>query len=95
MNVFSQESITLLQDRGLSIENVKTERFSLSCAKELKSSVVYSYLISSGFSAEIPQLFMTQLFIENDNNIIVFSHSTTSEKEQQQIEKSFTTVYCT
>ncbi len=94
MNVFSQESIALLQDRGLTVENIKTERFSLSCAKELRSSVVYNYLISSGFSAEIPQLFMTQLFIESGNNIVVFSHSTTSEKEQQQIGKSFTTVYC-
>ena len=94
VNVFSQESITTLEERGLTIENLKTERFLLSCSKELKSSVVYSYFISSGFSLEIPQLYMTQLFIENGNNIVVFSHSTTSSEEQQQMLKSFTAIYC-
>ncbi|MDR0651561.1 MAG: hypothetical protein LBG59_09550 [Candidatus Peribacteria bacterium] len=93
--VFSQEAMTMLQTQGITIENQQDEKFVITCDKEKISLRLLSYLISSGFVAEVPQLYMTQMFVEKDSNtILLFSHSTEDISEQQNLRKAFKTIHC-
>jgi hypothetical protein len=93
--VFSQEAMNTLQTQGLQIENQQDEKFVITCDRSKTSLRLLSYLISSGFVATVPQLYMTQLFVEKSpNTILIFSHSTENASEQQQFRKAFTTIRC-
>ncbi|MDR2415829.1 MAG: hypothetical protein LBD75_04425 [Candidatus Peribacteria bacterium] len=93
--VFSQEAMDTLQTQGLQIEHQQDEKFVIICDKEKISLRLLSYLVSSGFVAQVPKLYMTQLFMEKSpNTILLFSHSTENANEQQYFKQAFTTIRC-
>jgi hypothetical protein len=81
-----------LEQQGLQLENLHRELFALPQQGKERFACIYSYAISAGFIPEVPQLYMTQLFVEEDNSIMIFSHSTESSAEQKSIIQSFKTI---
>jgi hypothetical protein len=93
--VFSQEAMDILQTQGLQRETQQDEKFVITCNSEKTSLRLLSYLISSGFVAQVPKLYMTQLFMEKDpNTILLFSHSTEDISEQQHFRQALKTIHC-
>lgn len=89
---FSKEAIDTLTVQGLEVEDVSQEIFRLPKQEKERFACIYSYKISSGFIPEVPQLYMTQLFVEEENSIVIFSHSTDTSSEQDSIIQSFKTI---
>ncbi|MDD2537454.1 MAG: hypothetical protein PHU61_03110 [Candidatus Absconditabacteria bacterium] len=94
VTVFAKQSLDALRENGLELEDEQTSSFFLNCKGEQKSVILASYRITAGFLPNIPTLYMTQLFVEGDNAIVVWSHSSDQLQEQKDIIKSFTTITC-
>ena len=93
--VFSKEAIDTLEVQGLTLEDKREERFVMNCKGEQKSVSLISYCISAGFVSQVPRLYMTQMFVESwEHTLVIFSHSTESKTEQQQIRQTFKTLTC-
>ncbi|MBQ7074409.1 hypothetical protein IJM86_05185 [bacterium] len=51
--------------------------------------MVLSYKIDGGLVSKIPTLYMTQAFLESDNEVYVISHSTEEKSEQKNMVSTF------
>ncbi|MDR2540806.1 MAG: hypothetical protein LBD11_03310 [Candidatus Peribacteria bacterium] len=94
--LFSQEAIDVLKGKGLTLENEHDEKFAVPCEGEKKAAHLVAYVVTSGFVQKVPQkLYMTQLFVEKDENTItIWSHSTESKNEQNALRSAFKTLQC-
>jgi hypothetical protein len=54
-----------------------------------RTLVIMSYQIAGGLISKIPTLYMTQAFLEDDNEVYVLSHSTEEKSEQKNIISAF------
>lgn len=67
---FAQDNLQALKDQELKIENIK--RYSVSTEKN-NDMLIVEYEITEWFIPEVPLLYVSQLFIPEDENIILMS----------------------
>ena len=91
---FSRDTIQVLKTNGLQLENEGEDILVVACNGKRRNLIIESYQITSGFITQIPKLYMTQAFLEGEQKIYVFSHSTEEEQSQKDMIKSFKTIKC-
>jgi hypothetical protein len=92
---FTQDALNTLEEQGLILEQRNEETLRINCENEKKTARLLSYVITSGFIAEVPKLYVTHLFIEkNSATILMFSHTTEKSSEQKAIRDAFNSVIC-
>lgn len=89
VNAFAQSNIDTLYDYNLSIENITKTQLNIEDKKGKRNAVLVEYDITSWFVESIPALYMSQLFIENDTNIILMSYSTESTQSREYASNMF------
>jgi len=82
---FARDSLKLLKEQGLTLQDENEWKTVLDDHGKKRTLVIISYKITDGFLSKVPLLYMTQAFLEDDNEVYVFSHSTEEKSEQKNI----------
>lgn len=70
---FVQNNLDTLEEQWLTLKNVKKTKVSLDSLWKNEGAILLEYEITEWFIPEIPLLYLSQLFIPVDNNIIFMS----------------------
>lgn len=86
---FARDSLKLLEDKGLTLKDKQEWKTVFTNNERQRTLVVLSYKIDGGLVSKIPTLYMTQAFLESDNEVYVISHSTEEKSEQKNMVSTF------
>ena len=89
VNAFAQSNMDTLQDNWLTLSNIKKTQLWLLKDGQKINAVLVEYEISEWLIHEIPLLYNSQLFVELDNDIILFSFVTEDQSLQHSISNAF------
>lgn len=70
---FVQNNLDTLEEQWLTLKNIKKSQVSLDSLWKSKNAILLEYEITEWFIPEIPLLYLSQLFIPIDDNIILLS----------------------
>ena len=89
INAFAQSNLNTLYDYNLVIENVQKTQINIKDKNQNRNAVLVEYDITSWFIESIPVLYMSQLFVENESNVILLSYSTEDKQSRAYISNVF------
>ena len=89
VNAFAQSNLDTLYDYDLTIENVKKTQINIKDKNQNTNAVLVEYDITEWFIGSIPVLYMSQLFIEHDWNVILLSYSTENRQSRDYASNMF------
>lgn len=76
INTFAQENLDSLEQQWLSLDNIKKTQIWIKNKEWKINWVLVEYEITKWLISELPKLYVSQLFIPNDENVILFSFIT-------------------
>ena len=76
VNAFVQQNLDTLEVQWLSIDNVKKNQIWINKNWKTINGVLVEYEITKWFISTVPVLYMSQLFIPENNGMIMFSYMT-------------------
>lgn len=86
VNAFAQDNLDVLEAQWLTLSNIN--RIQLSKG-EIKNWVIVEYEIIEWFIREVPILYVSQLFVPNWDNIVMFSFITEERSKRTSATKMF------
>lgn len=89
INWFVQDNMDILESYNLIIKNVNKTQIQIDKNGEKLDSVLVEYEISEWFVPEIPLLYISQLFILDWDNVLLFSFTSDDQSIRNQISKCF------
>lgn len=75
-NAFAQDNLDTLENQWLTISNVKKTQIWLERYGEIINAVLVEYEITEWLINEIPPLYVSQIFIPDENNMVLMSFIT-------------------
>ncbi len=75
-NAFAQDNLDMLQEQWLTLSNIQKTQISLNRYGEKINAVLVEYTITEWLISDLPMLYVSQLFIPKDNDIILMSFIT-------------------
>lgn len=80
VNTFVQENLDMLEEQWLELDNIKKSQIPIVKNGEKINWVLVEYEIVEWFINKIPKLYISQLFVIQKENIILFSYITENRK---------------
>lgn len=75
-NAFAQDNLDMLQEQWLTLSNIQKTQISLNRYGEKLNAVLVEYTITEWLISDLPMLYVSQLFIPKDNDVILMSFIT-------------------
>lgn len=75
-NAFSRENLDSLESQWLTVENINRTQITIKKSWDMYNAVLVEYEITEWLITEIPRLYVSQLFIPKNNDIILMSYIT-------------------
>lgn len=88
-NAFIQDNLEILQNNWLDLANINTTQVQLKKKKERYNAVLLEYEIAGWLIDEIPLLYVSQLFIPKENDIVLVSYITEDLTSSSNISNLF------
>ena len=88
-NAFAQENIDVLEDWWIKLSNLKKSQIRFNKKWEDINAVLVEYEITEWFIPEIPILYLSQLFVPNNNTMILMSFITEDFSSRDNVSKMF------
>lgn len=88
-NAFTQDNLDTLKNQWLSLTNIEKTQIWVEIEGEKTNAVLVEYEITEGFISDIPLLYVSQLFIPNDENMILMSFITEDQSSHLSASKMF------
>ena len=88
-NVFAQDNLDTLEDQWLSLSDVKKTQIKLEKYGEKVNAVLVEYEITKWLISDIPLLYVSQLFLPNDENMILMSFITEDQSSRDSVSNMF------
>lgn len=88
-NAFAQDNIDILEEHWLELSNMNKTQIRLQKGDEEMNLVLVEYEITNWLIPEIPVLYVSQLFIPYDNDIIMMSFITEDSSSRSSVSSMF------
>lgn len=88
-NAFAQDNIDILEEHWLELSNMNKTQIRLQKGDEEMNLVLVEYEITNWLIPEIPVLYISQLFIPYDNDIIMMSFITEDSSSRSSVSSMF------
>lgn len=85
INTFVQENLDTLEAQWLTLKNITKKQLTIN----KNNAVLVNYEITAWLIPEVPKLYICELFISKDSNIILFSYITEKQSANKDISKIF------
>lgn len=89
VNAFAQSNLNTLYDYDLTIENIQKTQINIKDKNQNTNAVLLEYDITEWFIESIPVLYISQLFIEHDANVVFASYITESKQSRDYASNMF------
>lgn len=89
INAFVQDNLDVLESYDLTITDIHKTQIPIKKDGKKFDSVLVEYEISEWFIPEIPLLYISQLFIKDWDNVLLFSFTTESQSSRDNMSDSF------
>ncbi len=89
INAFAQDNLDTLEEQWLTIDDVQKTQILLNKYWEKINTVLVEYKISSWLINELPLLYVSQLFVPKDKDIIVMSFITENKSSHTNASNMF------
>ena len=88
-NAFSQDNIDTLKNQWLTLSDIKKTQIWLEKDWKKINAVLVEYKITSWLVEDIPLLYVSQLFIPNNKNMLLMSFITENKSSRSSISDMF------
>lgn len=92
VNSFVKQNLDSLEIQWLSLENIDKTQILINKKWKQVNGVLVEYEISKWFISKVPVLYMSQLFIPNNDSIILFSYMSESSSARSYASNMFKNV---
>lgn len=92
INAFVQQNLDTLEAQWLSIDNVKKTQVWINKKWKNVNCVLVEYEINKWFISSVPVLYMSQLFIPNNDSVTLLSYMTENSSARNHVTNSFKNV---
>lgn len=88
-NAFSQNNLDFLEDQWLTLSNIKKTQIWLKKRWERVNAVLVEYEITEWLVNDIPLLYVSQIFVPKDNDMILMSFITEDQTSHSSVSNMF------
>ena len=92
VNVFVKENLDVLESQGLTLDNKKRTQISFKKNDEIVNAVLMEYEIVEWLISDIPTVYISQLFIPNEDIIELMSFTTEDSYSRSLMSNAFKNV---
>ena len=92
MNAFAQENLDTLETQWLKLDNIKKTQISLIKNRNKLNAVLVEYEIIEWLVPEVPVLYVSELFVPSDTNVLFFSFITESQSVHKAASNMFKSI---
>ena len=93
INAFAQDNLDILKERWLSLSKVNKFQIPLKDSGKNVNAVLVEYEIISWLLEELPVLYVSQLFVPNDNDVVLMSFITEDKRSRSDASTMFKNLY--
>jgi len=92
MNAFAQENLDTLETQWLKLDNIKKTQISLIKNRNKLNAVLVEYEIIEWLVPEVPVLYVSELFVPSNANVLFFSFITESQSVHKAASNMFKSI---